>query len=214
MDSSGSGAFDLAAYLADLSALLPQARGHATPWALTAGLVAILRAHLAGLGPDYRIDGEIAIHRQAVIEPHAVIKPPCVIGSGCFVGSFAYLRGGVLLAEGAAVGPSVEVKSSILLKGAKIAHLSFVGDSLIGSGVNIEAGAMLANHRNERAEKEIRVAIDGVKRRTGVEKFGALVGDRSRIGANAVLAPGTILAPDSIVARLALVDQDDGAPAR
>ncbi len=214
MDSSGSGAFDLAAYLADLSALLPQARGHATPWALTSGLVPILRAHIAGLGSDYGIDGEIAIHRQAVVEPQAVIKPPCVIGPRCFVGSFAYLRGGVLLAEGAAVGPSVEVKSSILLKGATIAHLSFVGDSLIGSGVNIEAGAMLANHRNERAAKEISVAIDGAKRRTGVEKFGALIGDRSRIGANAVLAPGTILAPGSIVPRLALVDQDDGPPAR
>lgn len=210
MSGSGSGAFDLAAYLADLLALLPAARGHGMPWDLTAGISPVLRSHLAGLGSDYKIDGEIAIHRQAVIEPQAVIKPPCIVGPGGFVASFAYLRGGVFLTEGASVGPAVEVKSSILLKGAKIAHLSFVGNSLIGSDVNIEAGAMIANCRNERAKKEIRVAIDGVKRRIEVGKFGALVGDRSRIGANAVLAPGTILAPDSIVARLALVDQDDG----
>jgi bifunctional N-acetylglucosamine-1-phosphate-uridyltransferase/glucosamine-1-phosphate-acetyltransferase GlmU-like protein len=118
------------------------------------------------------------------------------------------LRGGVLLDEGAVVGPSVEVKTSLLLEGARIAHLSFVGDSILGSGVNIEAGAMIANHRNERADKAIHVRIAGARHPTGVEKFGALVGDRSRIGANAVLAPGTILAPDSIVPRLALVDQD------
>lgn len=210
MSGSSGGAFDLAAYIADLFVLLPSARSHALPWELTAAIIPVLRSHLAELGSDYRIDGEIAIHRQAVVEPHAVIKPPCIVGPGGFVGSFAYLRGGVFLAEGASVGPSVEVKSSILLKGAKIAHLSFVGDSLIGSDVNIEAGAMLANHRNERPEREIRVSIDGAKRRTGVEKFGALMGDRSRIGANAVLAPGTILAPDSIVARLVLIDQDDG----
>jgi acetyltransferase-like isoleucine patch superfamily enzyme len=73
---------------------------------------------------------------------------------------------------------------------------------------------VIANHRNERKEKEIRAAIGGKQRRTGVEKFGALVGDRSRIGAHAVLAPGTILRPDSIVARLALIDQDEDRPPR
>jgi bifunctional N-acetylglucosamine-1-phosphate-uridyltransferase/glucosamine-1-phosphate-acetyltransferase GlmU-like protein len=216
MGSRAGGPFDLAAYAADLFALLPAARGRGTPWAITSGLEAILRTALAQLGPDYEIRGEIAIHRSALVEPHATVKPPCVIGPGCLVGAHAYLRGGVFLAEGAILGPSVEVKSSILLKGAKIAHLSFVGDSILGSAVNIEAGAMLANYRNERTDtdKEIQVTIDGVKRRTGVEKFGALVGDRSRIGANAVLAPGTILEPGSIVARLALVDQDDEPPPR
>ena len=214
MGSRAGGPFDLAAYAADLFALLPAARGRGTPWAITGDLEAILRATLAQLGSGYEIRGEIAIHRSAIVEPHAVLKPPCVIGPGCLVAAHAYLRGGVFLGDGAILGPSVEVKSSILLKGAKVAHLSFVGDSVIGSGVNIEAGAMLANYRNERAEKEIRVAIDGARLRTGVEKFGALVGDRSRIGANAVLAPGTILEPDSIVARLALVDQDDDGPSR
>ena len=199
---------NLAAYVANLAIALPEAQGHDTPWAITGDLEAILRATLMQLGSDYQLRGEIAIHRSAVVEPHAVLKPPCVIRPGCLVGANAYLRGGVFLGDGAIVGPSVEVKSSILLKGAKVAHLSFVGDSILGSLVNIEAGAVLANYRNERAAKEIRVAIDGARLRTGVEKFGALVVDRSRIGANAVLAPGTVLEPDSIVARLALVDQD------
>jgi NDP-sugar pyrophosphorylase family protein len=208
MGSRAGGPFDLAAYAAELFALLPAARGRGTPWAITGDLGAMLRATLALLGSDYELRGEIAIHRLAVVEPQAVLKPPCVIGPGCLVAAHAYLRGGVFLGESAIVGPSAEVKSSILLRGAKVAHLSFVGDSILGSFVNIEAGAVLANHRNERAEKEIRVAIDGARLGTGVEKFGALVGDRSRVGANAVLAPGTILEPGSIVARLALVDQD------
>lgn len=199
---------DLPDYVADLFRLLPAAAAYESPWSLTSHILTILRTCQADVGPDYRIEGEIAIHRQATIESQSVIKPPCIIGPACFVAAFAYLRGGVFLAEGVTIGPSVEIKSSILLKGAKIAHLSFVGDSIIGSGVNIEAGAVIANHRNERTDKEIRFVTKRGRGLTGVEKFGALVGDRSRIGANAVLAPGTILAPDSIVARLALVDQD------
>ena len=117
------------------------------------------------------------------------------------------MRGGVLLAERVTIGPSVEVKSSFAFAGARLAHLSFIGDSVIGADVNIEAGAVLANRWNERADKRIFVTVDGRSVDTGLEKFGALVGDRSRIGANAVLSPGTILPPDSIVPRLALVDQ-------
>lgn len=214
MSAPGGSAFDLAFYVADLFALLPPTLGHETPWAITSMLESILRTALSGLGAGYEIRDGVAIHRSAVVEPQAVIKPPCIIGPGCFVGSFAYLRGGTFLGESATIGPSVEVKSSILLAATKIAHLSFVGDSILGSKVNIEAGVVLANHRNERDKKEIRINIDSVKQRTGLEKFGALVGDRSRIGANAVLAPGTILPPDSVVARLASIDQDDGGAGR
>ena len=82
-----------------------------------------------------------------------------------------------------------------------------MGDSLIGADVNLEAGAVLANHFNERADKLIRVLADGKIVETGSVKFGALIGDGSRIGANAVTVPGTVLLPGSIVGRLQLLDQ-------
>ncbi len=82
-----------------------------------------------------------------------------------------------------------------------------MGDSVIGHRVNIEAGAIVANYRNERDDKQIVVLIDGERVETGVIKFGAFIGDDSRLGANAVTAPGTILAPRSIVKRLELIDQ-------
>jgi bifunctional N-acetylglucosamine-1-phosphate-uridyltransferase/glucosamine-1-phosphate-acetyltransferase GlmU-like protein len=91
--------------------------------------------------------------------------------------------------------------------GSKAAHFNFVGDSIVGRDVNIEAGAVFANTRNEWTAKEIVCVVDGRRLRAGREKFGSLVGDGSRIGANAVLAPGTILPRESIVQRLALVDQ-------
>ena len=116
-------------------------------------------------------------------------------------------RHGVYLVEACIVGPGVELKTSFVFRGSKIAHLSFVGDSILGEDVNIEAGAMLANYRNELADKQIRLTVGGAVIDTGVDKFGALVGDGARIGANAVLAPGTILAPGARVGRLELVDQ-------
>jgi NDP-sugar pyrophosphorylase family protein len=179
----------------------------APPWRVTTDAVEILRAIGPRLGDGYLAIGEALVHRTAEIEPGAQIKGPAIIGPNAFVSSSALLRGGVYLAEGCIVGPGVELKTSFMFRGSKIAHLSFVGDSLIGEDVNVEAGAMFANYRNELVDKRIRLTVGGAVIETGVDKFGALVGDGSRIGANAVLAPGTVLAPGARVGRLALVDQ-------
>ena len=78
---------------------------------------------------------------------------------------------------------------------------------MVGSEVNIEAGAIIANYRNELPNKAIRIRSGANIIETSVTKFGALVGDRTKIGANSVIAPGAILGPDEKVARLQLVDQ-------
>jgi acetyltransferase-like isoleucine patch superfamily enzyme len=76
----------------------------------------------------------------------------------------------------------------------------------------MEAGSVIANHYNERQDKNIFVFSHGKSYATGVEKFGALVGDHTKVGANAVLSPGTILQRNSVVGRLALVDQSANRP--
>ena len=95
----------------------------------------------------------------------------------------------------------------MIFSGTAIAHLNYIGNSLIGRNVNFEAGSIAANHYNERVDKRIRVSFKNQIVDTGLEKFGALVGDNSRIGANAVLSPGTILTKDAIVKRLELIEQ-------
>ena len=181
------------------------------PWDLCADIVAVIERSIERLPSIYlRKAPGIAIHSNATVEPGAVLKPPCIIGEGCFVASYAYLRGGVWLGRNVILGPSVEVKSSLIGEGSKAAHFNFVGDSIIGCDVNIEAGAIVANYRNERSDKEI-FCFDGDRLiRTGRDKFGSLIGDGCRIGANAVLAPGTILKAAAVVPRLALVDQIAG----
>jgi bifunctional N-acetylglucosamine-1-phosphate-uridyltransferase/glucosamine-1-phosphate-acetyltransferase GlmU-like protein len=95
-----------------------------------------------------------------------------------------------------------------MLEGSAIAHFNFVGDSIIGHDVNVEAGAILCNHYNEREDDTVFVVVDDKRICTGLHKFGSLVGDCCRIGANSVLSPGTLLKPRTVVRRLELVEQD------
>ena len=178
------------------------------PWEVCAKAAELVESQFANLSSSYRIIGQgIAAHHTSMIENGAVLKAPCIVGENCFVAAYAYLRGGVWLDKNVTIGPSAEIKSSFIFAGSKAAHLNFIGDSIIGRNVNIEAGAVLANYRNEQDNKEI-TCFDGRRYiQTGHDKFGSLVGDGCRIGANAVLAPGTILARGAVIRRLALVDQ-------
>ena len=167
------------------------------PSELTSSCAKVVRGLLSALSStEYSRSGEVAVHRSAVVEAGATIKGPLIIGAECFVASGSYVRGGCWLAEGCTVGPGVELKSTFVFSQTTFAHFNFVGDSIVGANVNLEAGAIVCNFRNERPAVE-RAA-----------KFGALIGDGSRIGANAVLAPGTILPSHTVVARLALVDHE------
>lgn len=178
------------------------------PWTVIGNLCETISQLLESLNDDYVIKDGVAIHRTAVLGHNVTIKAPAIISENCFVGSNSYLRGGIFLAPGARVGISCEIKTSVLLEGSAVAHFNFVGDSLIGHDVNIEAGAILANHYNEREDDMVFVRIAGQRLSTGMHKFGSLVGDHCRIGANAVLSPGTILKPHTIVKRLELIEQD------
>jgi NDP-sugar pyrophosphorylase family protein len=177
------------------------------PWVITARLSGLLVLVMHEQGMDFNIKNQVAIHRTATIEKGAVIKPPAIIGAGCFIACGAYLRGGVFLGESVTIGPGCEIKSSFISSGTAVAHFNFIGDSMIGSHVNFEAGSVVANHYNERENKRILVLFEEALIDTGSEKFGALVGDHSKIGANAVLSPGTILKPLSVVKRLELIEQ-------
>ncbi len=177
------------------------------PWMATSQANKIVSSMMGQLSSDFVISNGNAIHRTAIIEKGVTLKSPCIIGANCFVAANAYLRGGVWLDESVIIGPSCEIKSSFIFSGSKAAHFNFIGDSIVGRDVNIEAGAIVANYRNEFDNKEIICIINADRTNTGVQKFGSLIGDQSKIGANAVLVPGTILQPNTIVHRLSLVDQ-------
>jgi len=188
----------------------PFGRVEVDPWLATSASTKLVAAAIRGLSADFRIEGDVAIHRFAEVEPGAVIKGPAIVGASSLVASGSYLRGGVYVDESCIVGPGCELKATFMLRASKVAHLSFVGDSILGTDVNVEAGAIVANHRNELTDKRIRFVWRGTIVDTGSDRFGALIGDGSRIGANAVIAPGAVLEPRSRVARLGHIDQIPG----
>lgn len=193
-------------YLAHFPTLLSHVSSH-LPWQITSELKDLLPKMIPQLGTDYLIEDGVAIHSTATVEAGVTLKSPVVIGPNCFIGAHAYFREGVFLDHSVKIGPGCEIKSSIICSHTAIAHFNYIGNSIIGHQVNFEAGAIAANHYNERTQKEIRVVHQERIIETGVKKFGALVGDHSKIGANAVLSPGTLLEKHSIVGRLQLIEQ-------
>lgn len=179
------------------------------PWEITTNLTKIIEQKIEALADDsnYKIENGIAIHKTARVEDRVILKAPIIICENCFVGANAYLRGGVYLGANTSVGPSCEVKTSIIFNHTEIAHLNFIGDSIIGSNINMEAGSITANYFNERTDKTISVLFNGEIIKTNANKFGSLIGDNSKVGANAVLSPGTIIHPNTVVKRLELIEQ-------
>jgi UDP-N-acetylglucosamine diphosphorylase / glucose-1-phosphate thymidylyltransferase / UDP-N-acetylgalactosamine diphosphorylase / glucosamine-1-phosphate N-acetyltransferase / galactosamine-1-phosphate N-acetyltransferase len=182
---------------------------HLPPWELTKQSTTVVRSLLGTLSPsEYFIADEIAVHRSATVESGSVLKGPIIVGAKGFIAAGAYLRGGIWLAEQCIIGPGAELKSAFVFSGTKLAHFNFVGDSILGDDVNLEAGSIVCNYRNERPSKEIRVRVGATVYGTGVEKFGSLIGDGSRIGANAVVAPGALLRRGTVVGRGISIDQE------
>ncbi len=177
------------------------------PWNITNDLKTIIEKMILNLGDDFIIQDNIAIHKSAIIENNVTIKKPAIIGKNCYIGANAYFREGVYLDQSVKIGPGCEIKSSIICSNTAIAHFNYIGNSIIGRNINFEAGSIAANHYNERTNKKISVLYDSQIIETNSDKFGSLVGDNSRIGANAVLSPGTILVKNSIVKRLELIEQ-------
>lgn len=182
---------------------LPQSE----PWAITSNLKSIIEKMITDLDDDFIIENNIAIHKSAIIENNVTLKSPAIIGANCYIGANVYFREGVYLDKSVKIGPGCEIKSSIICSETAVAHFNYIGNSIIGRNINFEAGSIAANHYNERANKKISVLHNSEIIETNSDKFGSLIGDHSRVGANAVLSPGTILIKNSIVKRLELIEQ-------
>ncbi|MGO0309637.1 bifunctional UDP-N-acetylglucosamine diphosphorylase/glucosamine-1-phosphate N-acetyltransferase GlmU [Endozoicomonas acroporae] len=113
------------------------------------------------------------IGEGAIIKAHSILED-AVVAAGCEVGPFARLRPGTELKEKARVGNFVEIKKTVIGKGSKVNHLSYVGDAEVGDEVNVGAGTITCNY-------------------DGVNKFRTVIGDGAFIGSNSSLvAPVTI----------------------
>ena len=142
----------------------------------------------------------IAIGKGTKLEPSAIIKGPCVIGENCDVRQGAYLRGNVLTGNHCTLGHATEIKNSILMNHTEAGHFNYIGDSVLGSYVNMGAGSKLANLQFRTSEEKLNGFIHNIRLPaeegevdTGTPKLGSVLGDHVELGCNAVLSPGSVL---------------------
>lgn len=162
------------------------------PWDALDGIPAMIRRIGAALGEEYtQLQPEVWVHRTAVIAPTALLNPPCIIGAGTEVRHGAFIRGAALVGENCVVGNSVELKNVILFDRVQVPHYNYVGDSILGYGSHMGAGAITSNVKSDK----LPVVLHGLNgdEPTGRKKFGAMLGDGVEVGCNSVLNPGTIL---------------------
>ena len=110
----------------------------------------------------------------------------------------AYIRGNVIAGEKCVLGNSSEFKNCLLMDGVQAPHFNYVGDSILGNGAHLGAGVICSNLRLDQGEVILRLASGEVK--TGLRKFGAVLGDKAEVGCNSVLNPGTLLGPRALIA--------------
>lgn len=136
-------------------------------------------------------DQEVVIGEGTIVEPGAYIRGPCLIGKNCVIRHGAYIRGNVLTGDGCVIGHDSELKNSLLLNHAHAAHFAYLGDSILGNEVNLGAGTKCANLKLNNSKIEIH--FENKKIPTQLRKLGAILGDRTQIGCNAVTNPGTLM---------------------
>jgi UDP-N-acetylglucosamine diphosphorylase / glucose-1-phosphate thymidylyltransferase / UDP-N-acetylgalactosamine diphosphorylase / glucosamine-1-phosphate N-acetyltransferase / galactosamine-1-phosphate N-acetyltransferase len=146
------------------------------------------------------VSGPAYIGSGSVIHTGAEIQGPVYIGDNCSVRHGALVRSGTILGEGCVVGHDAEVKNSLCMSGSKMQSGVFVGDSVLGRGARLGSGTILANRRF--SQDLVSIKVSDKKLATGVQFFGALIGDYARLGANVVTAPGTVVGPYTWVASL------------
>ena len=141
--------------------------------------------------------GKVIVEATALIEVGAHLIGPCYIGPKAEIRHGAYVRGFSWICSEAVVGHASEIKHSVLLPGAKAPHFNYVGDSILGKGVNLGAGTKISNLRNDGGEVQLR--IHGERVGSGLRNFGAMLGEGCQLGCNSVTNPGVILGCNSVV---------------
>lgn len=145
----------------------------------------------------YLFDDRVMIGPGTVVEPGVMIKGPAVIGCNSEIRQGAYFRGNCLVGNKCVVGHTTEIKGSIMLDGSQAGHFAYIGDSILGRGVNLGAGTKLANLKM--MPGSVIITIDKERYNTRRRKLGAILGDRTETGCNSVTSPGTLMGPHSIV---------------
>ena len=167
------------------------------PWDLLSANESLLEEmegqRLGQIEENVVIKGAVAIGEGTVVRSGSYLVGPLVIGGDCVIGPNCYIRPATAIGDNCHIGAAVELKNSIVMKGAKIPHHNYVGDSIIGEDCNLGSGTKIANLRLDGKS----IVVAGVD--TGRRKLGAILGDGVETGINVSIDVGTLIGNNTFI---------------
>ncbi len=152
------------------------------------------------------IHGAVEIGKGSILKSGTYIEGPVRIGEHCVIGPNCYMRSDTTLGDNVKIGNAVEIKNCIVGNKTSIGHLSYIGDSVIGSHVNIGAGTIAANLRHDNSQIKSKLGADLID--SGRRKLGTIIGDNVHTGIHTSLYPGRKLWPHTTTLPGEVVNKD------
>ena len=180
------------------------------PWELievNEELIGNLKTEIKGtIEEGAHIHGEVFLDEGSIIRAGVYIEGNVYIGKNCDIGPNSYIRGNSYFGDHVHVGNAVEIKNSIVMENTNVSHLSYVGDSVIGSNCNIAAGTNIANLRFD--NKPVKTKIKDAMIDSGRRKLGSIIGDSVKTGINSSFSPGVKVGHNSTIGSGVLLYDD------
>lgn len=171
--------------------------GKEYPWEVLADINNFILALGPSLPEDEfnRVGDNIWIHKSVTIAKTATLNGPLIIDADTEVRPGAFIRGKVIVGKNCVVGNSTELKNVVLFNTVQVPHYNYVGDSILGTHSHMGAGSITSNVKSDKTLVVVKNGNEQIK--TGLKKFGAMLGDYVEVGCNSVLNPGTVIGRNS-----------------
>jgi bifunctional UDP-N-acetylglucosamine pyrophosphorylase/glucosamine-1-phosphate N-acetyltransferase len=150
--------------------------------------------------------GKIVISKGTRIRSGTYIEGPVFIDEESDIGPNCYIRPSSYIGKKTRIGNSCEIKNSIIMNESHVAHLSYIGDSIIGERCNLGAGTITANLRFDK--KEIKMTVKGDLINTRRSKLGIIMGDDAQTGISVGIWPGIKIGNGSWIEPGIMVSRD------
>lgn len=174
------------------------------PWDLLSKIELLIAQEVQKNADAYEeIAEKVWIGKGTTIASGVRFTGPALFGQDCKIGPNSYIRENVFAGDRVEIGHCSEVKQAILFSQVQLPHFNYVGDSILGRGAHLGAGAIISNFKS--TKQLTKVHYQGRVIETNLRKLGAILGDEVEIGCNAVLNPGTLVGMGSIVYPLSSV---------
>ncbi|MDD7638043.1 MAG: UDP-N-acetylglucosamine pyrophosphorylase [Clostridiales bacterium] len=152
----------------------------------------------------YEKRGEnIWVAKSAKVAPTAFLNGPLIIDEEAEIRHCAFVRGNAIVGKGCVVGNSTELKNVVLFNSVQVPHYNYVGDSILGYKSHMGAGSITSNVKSDKTLVVVKNGKEEIK--TGLKKFGAMLGDYVEVGCNSVLNPGSVIGSHTNIYPLSMV---------